>query len=305
MSKELIRYDYEEKPLRSREFHRQEREHMQRIKKATLIDKMFPGADLVSWSTTAGLIWCWLAYGRIEDTHKAGLMPTLVVDRRDMPRQINKVNHNESLMHGENLWSFSYLGGTDDPYQLCSQRSEIRVYHRSLMRLIKQYWHGRAPIMVYKTLIAHALIHEMMHYVTLSKLWAAQFEDNVDEDEAYDKLVHQIFGGIGSAEDEFQNEKITLAVLKRLMLTGMDGPCGDGNLLPALGGRYDLWKREKDEDYRARMDAYEVAATLLGAYYLDYAGLDRTIDWDDRFWDIVTRQEKEARRNHEHVIVVD
>ena len=304
MENEIVRYDYEDKPIRSRAFRKQEKDRVKYNRTTTLLDKVFPGATMLSWQTTACLIWNWLSFGHLEDTHKAGLMPNLVIDHVDFPNQINNVSgRGRSMMHGETLWSFAAIHNDKMP-MIATTTSEIRVYHRSLLQLIKTYWNGRAPSTVYQALMAHTLIHEMMHYVTMSKLWAAQFEPD-EEDIARARFLDHLTNHIGTVEDEIANEAITLKLLKRLMLQGVDGPYDDGTLIPTMGGRYDLWKRERNPLYGERMDAYEVVSSLLGAYYLNNAGLNPDLDWDDRFWDIVDKQEKEARRNHEHVIVVD
>ena len=208
-------------------------------------------------------------------------------------------------MPGENVWAYNYSEMPNGKItRLVTSHSEIRIYHRALIQNIKAFWNGHAPIEVYQTIMAHTIIHEMLHYITASKLWADQFDDEEHSDERFQQYVHHMIDEIGTVNDEIMNEKMTVTALRQLMLQGLDGPFGPNNLMPVVGGSYDQFKRTKDPLYRKRMNAYEAVLFLFGDYYLSEA-LVRKDEATDRFWDIVTEQEREARDANEHVIVVD
>lgn len=301
MNMDIVKYDYETNAIRSRANIRMDRESKINNHKRTLLSKIFPGADVLSWSFSAATIWTWLTTGRVENAHKAGLMPTLIIDHHDMPHHKVKIDNSISVIHGENLRSYSFCGIPEIPETikcLCPTKAEIRIYQRSYDHNVKDIWGGRAPMIVHQTLMAHVLIHEMFHYITESKLWMAQFEDGVDETEAYRKYVHHVFGRTSTAEDEIENEAITLWVLQQLMLEGLDGVMENG-IIPKIGGRYDLWRRSRDPEYERRMDAFEVVAATMGSYYLGN-GADY-----DRIRDLIDKQHAEAIKEHVHVILVD
>ena len=301
MNMKVIEYDYESNAIRSRANTKQERESKINNHKRTLLNKIFPGADILSWGFSAATIWTWLTAGRVGDAHKAGLPPTIVIDRHDMPHHKVKIDNSISVMHGENLRSYSFYGVPEIPETikyLCPTKTEIRIYQRSYDRNVKEIWGGRAPIVVHQTLMAHVLLHEMFHYIKESNLWMAQFEDGADEAEAYRRYVHHVFDRVSTAEDEIENEAITLWVLQQLMVEGLDGVMENG-IIPKIGGRYDLWRRSRDPEYERRMDAFEVVAATMGGYYM---GND--VDYD-RISDLIDKQRAEAIKEHVHVFLVD
>ena len=264
---------------------------------------MFPKTGILSWNHAMSTIWWWLADRHIEDTHKVGLMPNITVNWHELPRSKDPDTKEYHIMHAENLMVATHTGSSEKPINPNVLKPRIVVYHKALMSDVKHYWHGHAPLIVYQTLMAHTLLHEMMHYVTLSKHWLAMFSGE-NENEAYDRFVNHLFYEIGSADNEVVNERITLRLLKLLMLDGLKGMEG---LTPTLCGNYDLFKRSRDPEYKRRMDAYEVSYTMGGGYYFDD---DDGIDMDsdimfDRAWLIIEQQEKEARDEHVHVVVVD
>ena len=303
--KDVVKYDYEINPVVSKAQRKIRRDTKIHGWKTTLLDRVFPGATTLSWTSAAGALWTWLASEKFNDAHRAGLMPNIIVDHHDLPAHYNQLTTTKSIKHGENVWAYNYSEMPNGKItRLVTSHSEIRIYHRALIQNIKAFWNGHAPIEVYQTIMAHTIIHEMLHYITASKLWADQFDDEEHSDERFQQYVHHMIDEIGTVNDEIMNEKMTVTALRQLMLQGLDGPFGPNNLMPVVGGSYDQFKRTKDPLYRKRMNAYEAVLFLFGDYYLSEA-LVRKAEATDRFWDIVTEQEREARDANEHVIVVD
>ena len=300
---EVVTYDYETKPLRSKAYQKQDRERSIRKTKINLLDRIFPGVDILSWSSSAVKLWCWLAWNRIEGAETAGLMPNIVVDRTHFPHQ-RSADGRLSFMNGENLWQFASVGGVDEngrPNMVMINKHSIVVYQRSYNRIIKDYWKGRAPRLVHQTIMAQILIHEMFHYITLSSKWAAQFADDANFGEAYDRYVDHITNAMGTADDEFANESITNNALRRLLLSGVYTSNDAANiLLPKVGGPYDQMKRSMDPIYKKRMDAFEVVTTIISGYYFD-DGRDQI----ERAFDIIEEQHRQAVEENYHVTIVD
>lgn len=310
--RESLVYDYETHKIISKANRKLNQGNTVLQTKIRLIDKIFPGVDILSWGSSAIRLWYWMAYGRMEDVQKVGLMPTLVVDHKDRPGHRNGTTGERSVIQGENIWNFRAFGHqgmnpdvsnlTPEISCLMSTHSEIRVYQKNYDSLIKEWWNGRAPLEVHQMIMAHTLIHEMMHYATMSKLWLAQFDGQMDSNEAFRRYADHFYNHLCTVDDELENEAKTMTILYHLAIQGF----GDvvETMEPTIGGRYDLWRRERDPAYCKIMDAFEMVQVLLGSYYTGMRDSD-VENIIGRALNIAAKQEKAARDSHYRVVIID
>ena len=227
--------------------------------------------DGPSWSKCAARIWKWL--GQKQYVPDTTLPPTLILSD-EMPETTDTRLCGECLSH----WTVSgkSVARVDWMYPM---ELSIILYTNNIL---KSFDVSFEPYVIFhktviETYMIHIILHEFCHYMTMVQKYSQACKRLRDKDDwtretAYNDLYNHISKSLGHVEDEVENEKITMRLLKEFITDILiKQEVLSGSFIPRLGSRFDDYMLRQDIIYALLMGTLRVIVLsnydLLGPHY--------------------------------------